>query len=169
MPSEPTLNRPLSLPPRSGGLSQRIWATLGFLLFAGLLVAMVVFTGPALVSDWQVRGSAQPAEQGRITEGSCSTKLVLAICNVTLANRTAAGTVTRAVNYVFTDLHFGDYSAEVLADPARPDLITTDLALEKLWNRTLTFLVGAGALLAFLVLPILAVIRNRRAARDAAV
>ena len=158
--SEPSLTK---LPPRGGGLRQRIWATLGFLMFAGFLVAMVVFTGPPLVSDWQIHATAQPAEQGRIVKGSCTTKIVFAICDLTLSNRTATGTITRSVNYAFTDLHFGDYSAEAMADPAHPELITTDLGLDKLWNRTLTFLVGAVLMLGFVTLPIVAFFRKRRA------
>lgn len=168
MQMQPGQDRPLTrLPPRGGGLRQRIWATLGILMFAGFFVAMMVFTLPPLLSDWQVRSSAQPAEQARIVKGSCTTKLVIAICDVTLTNRTAAGTITRSVNYAFTDVHFGDYSAEAMADPARPELVTTDLALDRLWNRTLTFLFGAVLMLAFVVLPVVAFVRNRRAAQTA--
>lgn len=166
MPAEPGQERPLTtLPPRRGGMMQGVWATLGILMFAGFLVAMVVYTGPPLLSDWQIHASARPAERGRIVKGSCTTKLVFAICDVTLSNRTPTGTITRSVNYAFTDVHFGNYSAEAMADPARPELITTDLALDKLWNRTLTFLFGAALMLAFVTLPLVAFLRNRRAAR----
>ena len=164
MQTEAGQGRPLTkLPPRGGGVGQRIWATLGVLMFAGFLVAMVVFTGPPLISDWRIHDTAQPAQGGRIVKGSCSTKLVLSICNVTLSNRTPAGTITRSINYAFTDVHFGDYSAQAMADPAHPELITTDQALDKLWNRTLTFLFGAALMLGFVTLPLVAFIRNRRA------
>ncbi len=165
MQTQPGPERPLTtLPPRGGGLRQRIWATLGVLMFAGFLVAMVVYTLPPLVSDWQIHATAQPAKQGRIAKGSCTTKLVFAICDLTLSNHTAAGTITRSVNYAFTDLHFGDYSAEAMVDPAHPELITTDLGLDKLWNRTLTFLGAAVLMLGFVTLPIVAFFRNRRTA-----
>ena len=164
MQTQPGSERPLTtLPPRSGGLRQRIWATLGFLMFAGFLVAMVVYTLPPLLSDWQIHDAAQPAEQGHIVKGSCTTKIVFAICDLTLSNRTGAGTITRSVNYAFTDLHFGDYSAEAMVDPAHPELITTDLGLDKLWNRTLTFLGGAVLMLGFVTLPVVAFFRKRRA------
>lgn len=166
MQTEPAQDRPLTtLPPRGGGLRQRIWATLGILMFAGFFVAMMVYTAPPLLSDWQVRAAAQPAEGASIVKGSCTTKLVIAICDVTLMNRTPAGTITRSVNYAFTDVHFGDYSAQAMADPARPELVTTDLALDKLWNRTLTLLFGAVLMLGFVVLPVVAFFRNRRAAQ----
>src|SRR4051794_20683751 len=94
MQTHPAQERPLpALPPRGVGLPQRIWATLGVLMFAGFLGAMVVYTGPALVSDWQVRDAVEPAERGRIIKGFCTTKLVFAICDVTLSNRTPSGTV----------------------------------------------------------------------------
>jgi hypothetical protein len=164
--TQPGQESPLTrLPPRRSGLRQRIWATLGVLMFAGFFMAMMVFTLPPLVSDWQVRSSAQPAERARIVKGSCTTKLILAICDVTLTNRTPSGTITRSVNYAFTDVHFGDYSAEAMADPARPELVTTDLALDKLWNRTLTFLFGAVLMGGFVVLPVWAFFRKRRAAQ----
>lgn len=168
MPTASDQERQTRLPPRRGGIAQHVWATLGLLMFAGILVAMVVYTGPPLVSDWRIHADAQPVKQGRLVEGSCSTKLVLAICNVTLTNRAGSATITRSVNYVFTDLHFGDYSIEVVADPAHPDLVSTDLGLDKLWNRTFTFLFATALMLGFLALPVIAFFRNRRTLRTTA-
>ena len=91
-------------------------------------------------------------------------KIVLHICDVTLNLRTPTGTVVRRVNTVFTGFHVGEYNIRVMADPARPDLVTTDLALDRLWNRTITLLVIAGALSSIIVAGIAAMIRNRRAA-----
>ncbi len=71
--------------------------------------------------------------------------------------------MSRRVNYVFTGVHFGDYDITVLADPARPELATTDLALDKLWNRTITLLVGGGILLALTIAPVVALTRRSRA------
>lgn len=154
MQTEPPQQRPLTrLPPCNGGLKQRIWATLGILMFVGFFVAMMVYTAPPLLSDWQVHNTAQPTEGARIVKGSCTTKLVSAICDVTLTNHTPSNTITRSVDHAFTDLHFGDYSAQAVADPARPELVTSDLALDKLWNRTLTFLVAVGLMLGLVTLP----------------
>ena len=84
---QPNPGRPTSasLPPRRSAIRQRIWTTLGVPVFAAMLVAMVMFTSPALLSDWQIRGSAQPARQAEIVKGACTKKLVVAICDVTLA------------------------------------------------------------------------------------
>ncbi|KQT61023.1 hypothetical protein ASG52_17455 [Methylobacterium sp. Leaf456] len=46
----------------------------------------------------------------------------------------------------------------------RPDLVTTDLGLDRLWNRTITLLVLMGALAVCIYGALHSVIRNRRAA-----
>ncbi|MFT8246212.1 hypothetical protein [Roseomonas sp. BN140053] len=163
MQSQTEPPRQLSLPPQDGGWRGTLFALLGTLMFGAMLVAIAVYTVPNLVSDWQVRGTAQPMADGRVTEGKCSSRLVLNICDATLSVRTKTGVVSRDVNYIFTDIHSGDYSVTVLADPARPELATTDMALDKLWNRSITLLVGGGILLALTVAPVIGLIRRLRA------
>ena len=155
---------PLRLPPPSQGWGNIFWTLFGLVALAALLVACAVFTAPPVLSDWQVRDTARPVAEARVTDGKCSAKIVLHICDVTLNLRTPTGTVVRRVNTVFTGFHVGDYNIRVMADPARPDLVTTDLALDRLWNRTITLLVIAGALSSIIVAGIAAMIRNRRAA-----
>ena len=167
MPSPAETPRPLTLPPRDGGWREQFFALLGTVMFGAILVALSLYTVPSLVTDWQVRGTAQPAASGRVSEGSCSTRLMINICDATLSVATKSGPVSRSVNYIFTDLHAGSYSVTVLADPAHPELATTDLALEKLWNRTLTLLVGGGILLAMTVAPVVGLIRRLRERRRA--
>ena len=160
MQTDAESTRPLTLPPQGGDWKQTLWAFLGTLMFGAMLVAMAIYTVPNLVSDWQVRDTAQPVAGGRVTKGSCSSKLLLNICDATLSVQTKSGVVSRDVNYIFTDMHSGNYSVAVVADPARPELPTTDMALEKLWNRTITLLIGGGILLALTVAPIIGLIRR---------
>jgi hypothetical protein len=154
--------RPLTLPPQGDDWRHTLWGLLGTVMFGAMLVAIGIYTVPGLVSDWQIRGTAQPVAGGRVTEGSCSSKLVLNICDATLSLQTKSGPVSRDVNYIFTDVHSGSYSVTVVADPAHPELATTDMALEKLWNRTVTLLVGGGILLALTIAPIIGIIRRLR-------
>ena len=135
---------------------------------AALLGACALYTAPALVSDWQVRAAAEPVAEARISDGKCSSKIAIHICDLTLSLRRPTGTVTRRVNYVFAGLHVGDFGAGPMADPARPDLITTDLGLDRLWNRTITLAVIMAALAAAIVGALLSLVRNRRAASGAA-
>lgn len=157
-------SEPLRLPPADRGWTHKLWLVLGFLMFGAVLVAVAVYTAPALVSDWQVRDAARPVPDARVTDGKCSSKIVVHICDATLNVGTPSGTVSRRINYVFTGIHVGDYSIRVMADPARPALATTDLGLDRLWNRTITLVTIVSVLLAFTVLPLVTMIRNRRMA-----
>ncbi|SHJ89548.1 hypothetical protein SAMN02745194_03662 [Roseomonas rosea] len=154
--------RPLTLPPQGDHWRHRLWGLLGTVMFGAMLIAIGIYTVPGLVSDWRIRGTAEPVAGGRVTEGSCSSKLVLTICDATLSLQTKSGPVSRDVNYIFTDVHSGSYSVTVVADPAHPEPATTDMALEKLWNRTITLLVGGGILLALTMAPIIGIIRRLR-------
>ncbi len=152
-------------PPRRGwGHYAKLW--LGVLLFAAMLAGLTVYTAPDLVTDWQVHAAARPVAGGQVVKGSCSANLVFDICDATLSVPSPAGRIGRSVNYVFTGPHLGDYTVTVVADPAHPDLPTTDMALDRLWNRTLTLMVGIVLLVPMTVLPIYAVIkRSRRGAK----
>ncbi|GJD42428.1 hypothetical protein AFCDBAGC_0264 [Methylobacterium cerastii] len=154
---------PLRLPPASGGWRQTLWVLLGVAGLCGVLVACALYTAPAVLSDWQVREAAQPVPDARVSDGRCSTKLVVHICDATLSLSTPKGAVTRRVNYVFTGVHLGDDSISVMADPARPDLVTTDLGLDRLVNRTITLVVVLLATFATIVAALAALVRNRRA------
>lgn len=157
-------SEPLRLPPADRGWKHTLWVVVGFLMFGAVLVAAAVYTAPALVSDWRIRDAARPVPDARVTDGKCSSKIVFHICDATLNVGTPAGTVSRRINYVFTGIHVGDYSIRVMADPARPQLATTDLGLDRLWNRTITLAAIVSVLLAFTVLPLVAMIRDRRMA-----
>ena len=154
--------RRLTLPPRNSGWKHNLKLGLGILMFLGALVAMGLYTAPDLVTDWQVRDAARPMPGSRVTKGSCSSNFIFNICDATLVVPTSAGPVSHSVNYIFTGVHLGDYTVAVVADPSRPELATTDMALDKLWNRTLTFLVGVVVLLGLTILPLLAIVRRRR-------
>lgn len=153
-------NRPLTLPPQQGGWRQTLLGLLGTVMFGAILVALSLYTLPNLISDWRIRDTAQPVANSRITDGSCTTKIVLSVCDATLAVQTKSRTVTHSVNYIFMDVHSGDYSVVVLADPEHPELATTDMALEKLWNRTITLLVGGLLLMAMTFAPLIAIGRR---------
>jgi len=164
--SPPPAQPPLTLPPRETGRRETFFALLGTLIFGAMLVALSIYTVPNLVSDWRVRGNAQPVASGRVTDGSCSSKLFLNICDATLSVQTKSGVMSRDVNYIFSDFHTGSYTVTVLADPEHPELPTTDMALDKIWNRTITLLIGGGILLAMTVAPVIAFFRKLRARRE---
>ncbi len=137
------------------------------MLVAGLFVAGLVWDGPVLVTDWMVRAKAVPI-QGSQVDGSCNEHLLLSTCRATLTAPGANGaTVTRFVEYAFTSIDTSSRSAQVVADPQRPEWLTTDLGLDRFWNRVATFLVSAALLGAIAVnqgRSVLRGLRNRRSA-----
>ncbi|MDH3031386.1 hypothetical protein [Methylobacterium fujisawaense] len=136
----------------------------GLVLFSGILAASALYTAPVLISDWQVRDTAQPVPRARVADGKCNAKLVIHICNATLTLSTPRGSTTRRVNYVFSGPQAANFDLVVMADPARPDIVTTNLGLDRLWNRTITLLVIDGAILTCIVGALVSIIRNGRAA-----
>ncbi|SFD85890.1 hypothetical protein [Methylobacterium sp. 13MFTsu3.1M2] len=163
-PAKPETAETLRLPPDRTSWTVILGVLFGFVLFGGLLAASAIYTAPVLISDWQVREAARPVPNARVSDGKCSTKLVFHICDATLSLRTPQGSVTRRVNYVFTGLHTGDYTIGVMADPAHPESVTTDLGLDRLWNRAITLLAIDGVILAGLVGALISILRNGRAA-----
>lgn len=153
----------LRLPPRRQGWANLVWVLVGLVGLGAILVACAIYTAPVVISDWQVHATAKAAPEARVSEGKCTAKIVIHICDATLTLRTPKATVTRRVNYVFTGFHVGDYRVGVMADPARPDFVTTDLGLDRLWNRTITLLATMGAIVAILIGAPVSMLRNRRA------
>jgi len=118
------------------------------LLFLGATL-LVLFPIPALVTDLAVRDTARPLPGARIEKGSCQTTLFLVSCDADLVMRSAGrAPLRRTLHYFFVDAHLGDYTARVVADPSRPEDMTTDLALEKMTNRLVTLSIGAPLCLA---------------------
>jgi len=134
-------DRPLRVhPPGAGHRAQ-----LTVLLWAVFAVAAMVFgvirpIGDLLV-DRELVGKVAPVPDAKVS-GRCSTGLVLTSCDATLSvARPGRPEITREVHYFFLDEHTGDYEIEVVADPARPELLSTDMAMEKLTNRLVTLVV----------------------------
>jgi hypothetical protein len=135
--------RPLGVKPPGKTFGSDFWLVL-LTVFVGLGCALIVlFPLPALVSDYAVRDTAKPIAGATIEHGSCTTKLFLVSCDADLALAwPGKPPLRRTLHYFFVDAHSGDYSAQVVVDPNRPEDMTTDLALEKMTNRLLTMAIG---------------------------
>jgi hypothetical protein len=141
MPATATLpplpDRPLRVRIPGSNLSHRLLVLFGVVVMLGLMAASAAFVAPTLLTDLQIRDTARPVLSSRV-DGSCRSKFFINTCNVTLMGGKNPNVVTRDVTYVFADAHSGDYSVQVVADPERPELLTTDMALEKLPSRIAT-------------------------------
>jgi hypothetical protein len=121
----------------------------------GVLLAVVALCTVApigdLITDVGLAGKAVPVP-GATVDGSCSIGAAFTTCDVTLtAPRRGASLQQRKVNYLFVEVGVVKHTFRVLADPARPALLTTDLAQDRLWNRIGTLVVSA-ALSAFVII-----------------
>lgn len=139
-----------------------LWGIVGLLIILGTGVASAIYLAPSVVTDLQIRNPEQI--NGRIKSGKCSARAFVHICDATLSILTKDGPVERETHIAFFDIHLGDYSASVVADPNHPEWITTSLALDHLWNRVATLLVFWAVVLAVLVGAVRGLLGRRRAA-----
>lgn len=145
-------HRALTLRPGRGAFGGWLMALAGLLLFGGFLALIAVQVGPEIRDDFAIREQALPAPGARITEGRCRSRMfLLQSCDVTIAWRGKNGSGTRKLSYLFVEPHMGSWSAQPMMDPARPDLVTTDLGLERLWNRVATAIGGGIFALALII------------------
>ena len=127
------------------------WALVGFLMFGGMLGFMLVFVPPGLVTDWQVRGGALALRDGAVSDSDCSGHDFIEICSMTVAAPIGRQTVQRRMHYVFVSTQDDSLTVQVVADPAHPGWLTTDLGLDMFWNR-LASLVGSTVVVGGLLL-----------------
>jgi hypothetical protein len=153
-------DRPLRVHPPGAGTRSQLALLAWAVLVLAALSWMVIRPIGDLLTDRELVGKVQPVAGARV-HGSCSVHLGLVTsCDGTLTvPRPGQPDLTRTVDYFFIDAHAGDYHIAVVADPARPELLSTDLGLDKLTNRMIT-LVVLGPL--FLVIGVVGLVVARR-------
>ncbi len=139
-----------------------IWGLLGLLLFVAMLGYMLFWVAPDLATDWQIRGNAALVRNADVSDGKCDGRLFVEVCDVTLSAPVGSGTVVRRVHYVFGSFESGDFTVNVVADPAHPEWLSTDQALDTFWNRVLSFAAASAVMLVLVVAGIRGSLRTRR-------
>lgn len=148
---------------RRDALKQGILGVLGALLFTVGIGAMVASEAPGIRDDLAVRDAARPIAGLRVVEGRCRGRLMLIqSCDLTLAWSGKDGSGTRRLSYMFVEPHAGDWSVQPVADPARPQLVTTDLGLARLTNRIVSLAAIAGLGVVLVVGSLLVAVRAFR-------
>ena len=134
LPDRPLVVRPPGL--------RLVWVAVIAVLAVSVALAIVAPVGD-IVTDLGLAGKAVPVPGGTV-DGSCSIGSLYTTCDITLiAPRHAAPAQRRKVNYLFAEIGVLHHTFRVLADPAQPAVLTTDLGLDRLWNRIITLVVGA--------------------------
>lgn len=134
--------RPMKVSPPDSGIFSQLSAVLWAAIVVCGALLIVVPPIPDLLSDFAIRDAARPLAGATVEHGECRVHLLLMTsCEATLlARRQGWPDLRRKVDYWFFDFHSGNYTTTVVADPSRPEKMTTDLALDKLGNRTATLL-----------------------------
>ncbi|UFN51031.1 hypothetical protein LPC08_10670 [Roseomonas sp. OT10] len=122
--------------PRPGWL-RTIVLTVVMLGLAFFISQGVAEEWPMLRDDFAAQGRTKPAPGGHVVEGSCRTsRYFLTRCEATLEAGSSI-VPTRRNKVVYS--YFGGSEqrpVQVLVDTGHPETLTTDVAMERLWNRT---------------------------------
>lgn len=125
-------------------IRQGLLGMIGALFFASASVTFLLVEGRGLRDDLLVRHAARPVDGLRVAEGQCRGRmLLLRTCEATLVWSGQEARGARRISHTFVARGADSRQAQAVADPARPGLATTDLALDRLANRALT-LAGLG-------------------------
>jgi hypothetical protein len=128
--------------------------TVGPLAMLGLFTMLFAFLGgllwwlgPDLVRDWRIGSDTVSANDVRIEDARCRSRLfVLYICDLTLAGPAGA---KRRLWYIFLDAPNraqGTDRVVPLRGRSDPELVATDLGLAKLLTRSLTLVLAVSVL-----------------------
>lgn len=137
IPSETTVKKILS--PYSFKRSS-LKFLVGPVVFIGICLSLMGliawWLGPNLWNDWRTGDNWTVDRLGSITKGSCKSKFVFMTCD---AHLTTSDGRNADIAYVFIDFHIGDYETDVLKSVKNPDILSTDLGIENLTSRLITF------------------------------
>lgn len=106
------------------------------LICLSLMGAIGWWLGPNLWNDWRTGDNWTVDRLGSITKGSCESKFIFMACD---AHLTAIDGRNAEIAYVFIDFHSGDYETDVLQSTENPNILSTDLGIEHLTSRLITF------------------------------
>ncbi|HEU5144359.1 MAG TPA: hypothetical protein VFT81_04220 [Dermatophilaceae bacterium] len=125
---------------RTGAGSPLITLLLSLLMLAGAL-GVLVAGAINLAPDFAIRADPVIVDSASL-EGECETKrAVITSCDTTMTYLVEGVTHRVERDYIWIGTA-QDYAADVVVAADRPDLATVSVALDRLWNRTLTILGG---------------------------
>lgn len=131
--------RAMTLKPGRGAAGGWLLALGGMLLFGGFLAMVAIEVVPSIRTDLAIRDGAVPAPQVRVSDGRCRSRMLLfQDCEVTLSWRGKDGSHSRTLHAMFVEPHMGSWSVTPMMNPAQPELVSTDLGLDRLTNRIAT-------------------------------
>jgi len=117
--------------------------------------------GPGLMKDWKISQAPLIIRDAEITGGRCTTRLVLVNCEAKLSYKVAGVSYRSEPSLMF--LSFEGYdSARAVRSATDPALATLNIALDQLWNRTITLICLSALFAGFAVFALMLFPRARR-------
>jgi len=149
----------------SGALVMFLCVLSGF-----VLVVMVVHSdAPGIMRDWEISKNPTILRQAKVSNGKCKTRQgFITTCKVGVLFGERGKQKRKQLEFTFVDFHTGDYSVEVIASADKPEMVSLDLAVDKLWNRIIVACLLLLAGLTFIIVEIIAMAKataTRRAFR----
>ncbi|GBU09956.1 hypothetical protein AwWohl_10940 [Gammaproteobacteria bacterium] len=134
-------------------VSPKIAIVIGIIVL--LLLFLIPYLGlPGLIHDYEI--SKNPVEVNAYIDGKCSSQvLIFTHCDITLKYR--GKEIERSI--FFIDIKLDDYSVSAIASRDNPDLLTIDLAIDKMISRSILLAICFGLIL-FLGISIITGSRN---------
>lgn len=160
---------PNLLPSRPMRATRSVFAGAGINLFAALMMlglgfGLAIWQAPGIWRDIQISQNPVEVADFDILDGECRTQRgIFTSCEADLVYTYEGKTIESHTSFAFIDFSTSDYYVGVVISGDRPSLATLDLGLDMLWNR---IAVGAGFVLLFLVLGIVALRAFVRTVRD---
>lgn len=140
-------------------------AALAALFFALLLGFFAWLLAPGILADYALdRNALEPAAGVRIKEARCKSKMfVISLCEVKVEPAETAGAIPAEFDYlIFGNL--GDERVQILRSKLDGRL-TTNVGLDYLVNRVVSFVVTEGFMLALCVGGLIGLFRGAEASR----
>ena len=160
---------PNLLPSRPMKATRSVFTGAGINFFAALIMlalglGLAIWQAPGIWRDIQISQNPIEVADFDILDGECRTqRAIFTSCEADLVYTYDGKTIESHTSFAFIDFSTSDYYVGVVISGDRPAMATLDLGLDMLWNR---IAVGAGFVLLFVVLFIVALRAYFRAARD---
>lgn len=143
--------RPIRI--RDHGLTNRLQYLFFTIVFAFASVAVAFIWFPGLYRDYLIKSDPIAAEDASLVEGRCLSKKMTVNCKAGILYDPNGKRLIKQVEFSFLSLSRGSYTTDIVAQKTDPQNITLTLAIEKFWNRfityTLLFALVAGLCLLF--------------------
>lgn len=145
--------RPIRI--RDHGLTNKLQYLFLSTVFAFASVAVAAVWFPGLYKDYLIKRDPAAVEDASLVEGRCLSKKMTVNCKAGILYDPNGKRLIKQVEFSFLSIAKGNYKTDIVAQKTDPQNMTLTLAIEKFWDRfityTLIFALLAGLSILFVV------------------